>query len=114
MKINNIDSLQLNKEYIEILAGEKLLVIWSFKARTTKRKPADQIWELFTEKLEAYKLSNENHAPCKNCKEVVRRHNKVLSVQTHLRKCPGFIKLMKNTQVSNRPEWFQNKKTTVV
>jgi hypothetical protein len=45
---------------------------------------------------------------CKHCKETIRHHHKMLSVETHLRKCRPFKKLMLDTPVIDRPDCWKN------
>ena len=50
-------------------------------------------------------------ATCKHCKQNVTHHNKISSIETHLKKCKTFVKLMNQMQVCDRPEWYQTKRS---
>ena len=54
----------------------------------------------------AFSRSKPNNGICKNCKQSVRHHHKLLSVKTHLKRCKPFKKLMLDKPVADRPEWW--------
>lgn len=50
-----------------------------------------------------------NHAVCKHCKQSVRHHHKTLAVKNHLKKCKPFKRIMLDTAVVDRPDWWNDK-----
>lgn len=78
----------------------------SAASKRTRGKPTHPVWQLFTAKPEAYKLTNGDTAECLHCHEVVRHHNKVLSVVRHLRKCRPFGAIVEKMDAADRPEWL--------
>lgn len=80
------------------------------RARTepTGRKrgqPVNPVWDLFTDAPDAQRISHGNTAMCKHCKRNIRHHNKVMSVQTHLRKCKEFLELLVSGAI-DKPDWW--------
>ena len=71
-------------------------------------KPKHPIWKDAFDDLDAQSTNKPNHAVCKHCKETFRHHHKTLSVDTHLRKCRPFKKLMSDMPVIDRPDWWVN------
>jgi hypothetical protein len=67
-----------------------------------------RLWTDFTEKAEAHKICNGKTAPCKHCNETVSHHNKILSVQTHMKRCRPFVALMNRTALQDQPEWYKD------
>ena len=59
-----------------------------------KGKPVHPIWSDAFDEPNVHTLQSLNNAVCKHCKMSVRHHHKTLSVETHLRKCKPFKKMM--------------------
>ena len=75
-------------------------------------KPVRPIWSLAFNDPEAYSTQKPNSAACKHCKQSYRHHHKASVVETHLRKCKPFVKLMLDKPVSERPNWWSKTKPT--
>ena len=73
---------------------------------TKRGPPVHSIWSNAFDDPNVFPKSKPNNEICKNCKQSVRHHHKVLSVKTHLKKCKQFKKLMLDTPVADRPEWW--------
>lgn len=97
------DDFELHDDTGDSDGGEPVVEI---PMKRHRGKPVDQIWKVFTDELDAHKITNGNHSICRNCKVSVRHHNKIKSVQTHLKRCQPFVSLMKDTLVSDRPDWW--------
>lgn len=69
-------------------------------------KPVRPIWSLAFNDPEAYSPQKPNNAACKHCKQSYRHHHKASVVETHLRKCKPFVKLMLDKPVAERPDWW--------
>ncbi|KAI9905388.1 hypothetical protein PsorP6_013822 [Peronosclerospora sorghi] len=54
-------------------------------------KPVNEVWELFTNAVNAHQVASVNNSVCKHCKKSGRHHNKPLSTQTHLNKMRSVI-----------------------
>jgi hypothetical protein len=62
------------------------------------------IWKMFTDDCEPHLKKS---TCCKHCKGNVTYHKKSEYVQSHLRQCKAFKKLMMSMDIIDRPEWFQ-------
>lgn len=71
-------------------------------------KPVHPIWNDAFDQEDVHCIQSPNNAVCRHCKESVRHHHKTLSVETHLRKCKPFKKIMMDMAVCDRPEWWNN------
>lgn len=78
------------------------------RSEPTGRKrgqPVNPVWDLFTDAPDAQRISHGNTAMCKHCKRNIRHHNKVMSVQTHLRKCKEFLEHLVSGAI-DKPDWW--------
>lgn len=73
-----------------------------------KGKPVHPIWSDAFDEPNVHTLQSPNNAVYKHCKMSVRHHHKTLSVETHLRKCKPFQKIMMDKAVRDRPDWWNN------
>ncbi len=71
--------------------------------------PVDSVWSYAFSEPNVHSKSMPNHALCKHCKQSVRHHHKTASVRNHLKRCKQFKKVMLNTNVNDRPEWWNDK-----
>ena len=84
---------------------EELQPIEPEKVRQAKcGKPAIRIWSDAFDQQDVQSIQSPNNAICKHCKESVRHHHKTLSVETHLRKCKPYKKIMMDMTVKDRPD----------
>ena len=100
-----ISTAEFSRE-MEASVGETINSTTGTTAKTKRGPPVHSIWRHAFDDPNAFSKSNPNNATCKNCKQSVRHHHKVLSVKTHLKKCKEFKKLMLDTPVADRPEWW--------
>ena len=68
-------------------------------------KPVNPIWNDVFDQEDVQCIQSPNNAVCRHCKESVQHHHKKLSVETHLRKCKPFKKIMMDMAVCDRPEY---------
>ena len=88
---------------------EELQPIEPEKIRQAKcGKPAHRIWSDAFDQQDVQSIQCPNNAICKHCKESVRHHHKTLSVETHLRKCKPYKKIMMDMAVKDRPDWWND------
>ena len=76
------------------------------ESQTKRGPPVHTAWRDAFDDPNVFKKNKPNNAICKNCKDSVRHHHKLLSVKTHLKRCKPFKKLMMNKQVADRPQWW--------
>ena len=81
------------------------------KSKAVAGRKIKMVWTDFTGKLDAKKVSNGKTAICKHCQKTVAHHNKILSVQTHMKNCKPFVSLMKCTADQEKPEWYKELKS---
>ena len=74
------------------------------ESQTKRGPPVHTAWRDAFDDPNVFKKNKPNNAICKNCKDSVRHHHKLLSVKTHLKRCKPFKKLMMNKQVADRPQ----------
>ena len=74
-------------------------------------KPVNAIWSLAFNDPEVHSKQKPNNAVCKHCKQSYRHHYKTSVVETHLRRCNTFKRLMLNKPVNERPDWWSKSKT---
>ena len=72
-------------------------------------KPVHPIWQVFTEQKNAHQVITGKESKCKHCGVIFTHHNKTANVHSHLSKCKPFVKIMNNTEVSERPKWWGDK-----
>ena len=108
---NYVDEEEEFVNEVEVINNQDI-VVWN-RGNSGKQKhgrPVDPVWDLFTEELDAHKLSAGPKSECKHCCKLVMHHNKTAQVKRHLMKCPNFKTLMDFTDVQDRPEWYAAKK----
>ena len=80
------------------------------KSKAMAGRKIKMAWTDFTDKLDAQKVSNGKTAICKHCQNTVTHHNKILSVQTHMKSCKPFVSLMNCSADQEKPEWYKELK----
>lgn len=101
-----ISTAEISREMEASVEGETINSTTGTTVKTKRGPPVHSIWRHAFGDPYAFSKSNPNNAICKNCKQSVRHHHKLLSVKTHLKKCKEFKKLMLDTPVADRPEWW--------
>ena len=81
------------------------------KSKAVAGKKIKMVWTDFTGKLNAKKISNGKTVICKHCQNTVTHHNKILSVQTHMKNCKPFVHLMNCTAHQDKSEWYKELKS---
>ena len=72
--------------------------------------PVHSVWGYAFTDSNVHSHSMPNHAVCKHCKQSVRHHHKTLAVKNHLKKCRPFKKIMLDTAIVDRPDWWNETK----
>ena len=76
------------------------------RSKPKRGQPVHSVWGFAFDNPNAHCKTSPNNVVCKHCKQIVRHHHKTKSVKAHLKKCKLFKKIMLDTAVSDRPDWW--------
>ena len=76
------------------------------RSKPKRGQPVHSVWGFAFDNPNAHCKTSPNNAVCKHCKQIVRHRHKTKSVKAHLKKCKLFKKIMLDTAVSDRPDWW--------
>ena len=71
--------------------------------------PVHSVWGYPFTESNVHSHSMPHHAVCKHCKQSVQ-HHQTLAVKNHLKKCRQFKKIMLDTAIVDRPDWWNDTK----